>query len=74
MPLRHVSDEKLLQRRDELQKRLTAIRADYQRGLPADFAEQATELENAEVLAGISRAAAEELDAVLAELRARGLS
>ena len=71
---RHLgSTIRLLTRRDELQQRLDAIRADYRRGLPADFAEQAAELENAEVLAAISRAAAEELDGVHAELRRRGL-
>ena len=58
-----MSDEKqtLLARRDELRKRLNAIEADYRQGLAADSEEQALQLENAEVLDGIARAAAEEL-------------
>ena len=45
--------EQLLRRRDELRERLNAIKRDYGRGLDKDFEEQAIELENAEVLAGI---------------------
>ncbi|MFN4289561.1 MAG: hypothetical protein ACK4E7_01625 [Permianibacter sp.] len=62
----------LRQRRDELQQRLDAIKADYRRGLSADSDEQAIELENAEVLAEISRVAANELAQVEQELRQLG--
>ena len=60
--------EQLLRRRDELRERLNAIKRDYGRGLDKDFEEQAIELENAEVLAGIAKAAAEELDQVERQL------
>lgn len=62
----------LRQRRDELQQRLDAIKADYRRGLSADSDEQAIELENADVLAEISRVAANELAQVEQELRQLG--
>ena len=64
----------LRQRRGELQQRLDAIKADYRRGLSADSDEQAIELENAEVLAEISRVAATELDQVEQELRQLGVA
>lgn len=67
------SKTELLRRRDELLQRLDAIKQDYARGLDPDFEEQAVQLENAEVLAGIAKAAAEELSQVekqLAELKA----
>lgn len=63
----HASDDELRRlerRRDELRERLAAIRRDYGRGLEPDFAEQAVELENAEVLAEIARVSAEELERV----------
>ena len=53
--------QELIARRDELRERLNAIEQDYRRGLDPDFEEQAVQLENAEVLAGIAKAAAEEL-------------
>lgn len=53
--------EKLVARRDELRARLEAIENDYRQGLDRDAEEQALQLENAEVLAGIARIAAEEL-------------
>ncbi|MDT8405272.1 hypothetical protein [Sulfuriflexus sp.] len=53
--------EKLVARRDELRARLEAIENDYRQGLDRDTEEQALQLENAEVLAGIARIAAEEL-------------
>ncbi len=62
----------LKKRRDELQKRIGAIKAEYGKGLSADFGEQAVELENAEVLAEISRVAAAELEQVEQELRQLG--
>ena len=58
-------------KRQELIKRLEDIEADYKRGLSADSEEQATELENAEVLEGIARAASaelEEIDKKIAEI------
>ena len=54
----------LLARRDELRQRLEAIERDYRQGLDADSEERAVQLENAEVLEGISKATAEELAAV----------
>lgn len=61
-----MSDEKqrLLEKRDELRARLEAIQADYRRGLDRDAEEQALELENAEVLEGIARVTAEELQRI----------
>ena len=62
---------KLLRRRDELRERLDAIQRDYRRGLDRDSEERAIQLENAEVLAGIAKVTAEELEKVeqqLAEL------
>ena len=58
-------------KREELRQRLIKIEADYKRGLSADSEERATELENAEVLEGIAKSAAEELERIekkLAEL------
>lgn len=62
----------LLAKRDELRARIQAIEADYKSGLDADAEERAQQLENAEVLAGIARAAAEELQAI--EDRLAGLA
>ena len=59
---------KLLAKRDELRERIAAIESDYKRGLDADSEERAQQLENAEVLAGIAKAAAEELAAIEAKL------
>ena len=56
--------QELLTRRDELVARLESIEKDYRGGLDADSAERAVQLENAEVLDGIARAAAEELEQV----------
>lgn len=58
----------LTQKRDELQQRLAAIKRDYANGLDADSEEQAQQLENAEVLAEISRVTHEELQKVSAAL------
>ena len=58
--------------RDRLRKKLAAIEADYRKGLAPDSEDRAIDLENAEVLEGISRATAEELEKVekrLAELK-----
>jgi len=61
----------LQEKRKALKSRLEEIEADYRRGLDADSEERAVQLENAEVLNGIAKAIAEELEAVekkLAEL------
>ncbi|MFO7603277.1 MAG: hypothetical protein R6X06_05615 [Gammaproteobacteria bacterium] len=58
----------LLAKRDELRARLEAIEKDYQQGLDADSEERAQQLENAEVLTGIAKAAAEELAVIEAKL------
>lgn len=50
--------------RDSLRERLEAIQQDYKKGLSADSDDQAIELENAEVLEGIARAAADELSQI----------
>jgi hypothetical protein len=62
----------LTKRRDELQTRLESIEKDYRAGLPADAEEQAMQLENAEVLAGIAKATAEELARIQARLEELG--
>jgi RNA polymerase-binding transcription factor DksA len=54
----------LLARRDELRQRIEAIEKDYREGLDADAEDQAVQLENSEVLAGISKAAADELEEI----------
>lgn len=61
-----ISPEKaaLLKQRDQLRERLEAIEQDYKKGLSADSEDQAIELENADVLAGIAKATAEELQLV----------
>lgn len=64
--------EKLLARKVELKKRLKAIEQDYKQGLDADAEERAVQLENAEVLDGIARATAEELDQVEKQLTELG--
>lgn len=64
--------QRLLARRDELRERLQAIQRDYARGLDPDSEEQAQQLENAEVLEGIAKAAAEELEAVEKRLQELG--
>jgi len=55
---------KLRLQRDSLRERLEAIQQDYKKGLSADSDDQAIELENAEVLEGIAKAAAEELSQI----------
>jgi len=47
--------EELIQSRDELLKRLEAIRKDLRGGLDADSKEQAIQLENMQVLQEIAR-------------------
>jgi hypothetical protein len=63
--------QQLRARREELRERLRAIHRDYGQGLDRDTEEQAQQLENAEVLEGLAKAAAEELETIekrLAEL------
>ena len=62
--------EQLLARKDELKKRLADIEKDYRQGLDADAEERAVQLENAEVLEGIAKAAADELKQVEEKLAA----
>ena len=67
-----MSDEakknQLLAKRQELLDRIEAINQDYRRGLDADSEERAMQLENAEVLEGIAKAAQQELERIEKEL------
>ncbi len=54
----------LKKERDRLRQKLTAIEADYRKGLVPDSEDQAIELENADVLEGIARVTAEELERI----------
>lgn len=51
----------LITKRNELRARLEAIENDYRKGLDPDSKERAVQLENADVLTGISKAISEEL-------------
>jgi hypothetical protein len=62
------SKDQLLSRKEELVKRIQAIRSDIGRGLDADSKEQAIELENMDVLQEIYRLADEELQAIEQQL------
>lgn len=62
----------LTKRRDELRARLGSIEEDYRAGLPSDAEEQAIQLENAEVLAGIAKATADEIARIEARLKELG--
>jgi len=62
------SRQHLLVRKDELLKRLAAIRGDFSSGLASDSEEQAIQLQNLEVLQEIERLANEELVAIEEEL------
>lgn len=53
--------QKLIEKRNELRARLEEIEKGYRQGLDKDAEEQAQQLENAEVVAGIAKALAEEL-------------
>ena len=65
------SRQQLLDRKQELVRRLDAIRTDLGRGLAADSQEQAIQLENLEVLQEIQRLASEELQSIDKELSER---
>lgn len=60
---------RLLAQRDELRARLDAIRRDFRQGLDADSGERAIQLENREVLEGIARVTAEEIERIEQRLR-----
>jgi len=62
--------EELTQSRDEMVRRLDAIRADIRNGLDADSKEQAIQLENLDVLREISRITEEELRKINLQLSA----
>ena len=59
-----VNIAQLKKERDRLRQKLAAIEADYRKGLEPDSEDQAIELENADVLEGIARATAEELEKI----------
>ena len=58
----------LLEKKQELEERLDKIRKDLGNSLSADFAEQATELENRDVLIEIARVTEEELVSIKQKL------
>ena len=60
--------EALLEKKNELEERLEKIRKDLGHGLSADFEEQATELENRDVLLEIARVTEEELASIKQKL------
>ncbi len=60
--------QQLIEKRDELRARLEAIEKDYRQGLDSDSEERAMQLENAEVLDGIARSTAEELQRIEEQL------
>ena len=66
----NVQDEisSLIAKRDELRQRISDIEKDYRQGLDPDSEERAVQLENAEVLDGIAKAASEELERIEAKL------
>lgn len=59
----------LITKRDELEQRLDKIRKDLARGMSADFEEQATEMENHDVLLEIARVTEEELESINKKLQ-----
>lgn len=60
--------DQLLAKKQELETRLEKIKQDIASGLSSDFEEQATELENRDVLLEIARVTEEELEAIKAVL------
>ncbi len=56
-------------KKKELEERLAKIRQDLGQTLSADFEEQATELENRDVLIEIARVTEEELEALKKKLQ-----
>jgi predicted nuclease with TOPRIM domain len=63
-PISRKSKTELIQEREKLREKLTAIEADYRKGLDPDSDDQAIELENADVLEGIAAALADELSEI----------
>lgn len=65
-----MSNEKdeLLAKKEELEQRLKKIQKDVASGLSADSEEQATELENYDVLVEIARVTQEELKLIVKKL------
>ncbi|MCG8325175.1 MAG: hypothetical protein MI673_06630 [Thiotrichales bacterium] len=59
----------LLRKKQELEVRLDKIKQDLATGLNPDFEEQATELENRDVLYEIQRVTGEELEGIRQKLR-----
>ena len=64
--------EELLIKKQELEERLSNIKKDISGKLDADFAEQATQLENRDVLLEIMRVSEEELQNTKKKLAALG--
>lgn len=60
--------EALLEKKKELEERLGKIKSDLGHALSADFAEQATELENRDVLLEIARVTEEEIESIKRKL------
>ncbi len=60
--------DQLLAKKQELQQRLEKIKQDIAGGVSADFEEQATELENRDVLLEIARVTELELESIKAKL------
>ena len=58
----------LLEKKRELEERLESIKRDLAGGLNPDFEEQATQLENRDVLYEIQRVSSEELEAIKKKL------
>jgi len=64
------SKQELLEKKRELEERVAKIKQDLSGGLDADFAEQATQLENRDVLLEIKRISEEELQKIKTKLAA----
>ena len=64
------SREELLTKKQELEERLINLKKDISGKLDADFAEQATQLENRDVLLEILRVSEEELQSTKSKLAA----
>ncbi len=59
----------LLAKKEDLENRLKKIREDLAGGVSADFEEQATEMENHDVLLEIARVSEEELESINKKLQ-----
>ncbi|HIF50890.1 MAG TPA: hypothetical protein EYQ42_05100 [Thiotrichaceae bacterium] len=65
----NVERAELLAKKEELESRINKIRQDLATRLSADFAEQATELENRDVLLEIARVTEEDLELINKKLQ-----